>query len=221
MKEFNTTGDNNTDKIIITKRQASILTASMLLLCLSVFIVGYFIGKRSVIEDFSTKVAEDSLNDQIDYLLTSQALQQENNETKQEDAFKLDDVVNQIQKEENSLKTEEKQHIQIKKEQEIPASKVQQEKMPDAKPYAAYAQLIGFGNKKTALYFAARLKRHGIEVQIKTRISKTSKGIRKTWYQAVTQVIGDKKDLYAVVDKIKRLEHIRDIDIKIIDAQKP
>src|SRR4051812_41993289 len=73
MESFNSF---SSDQIILTKRQVSMIMTSMLLFCLFVFIVGFFLGKRAMIDDFSSKVTKEALHDQIDFLLTTQSLQE-------------------------------------------------------------------------------------------------------------------------------------------------
>ena len=47
-------------------------------------------------------------------------------------------------------------------------------------------------------------------------ISKTASGKQKTWYQAITPTYESTEELESQVSKIKRLEHIRGSDIKIV-----
>lgn len=59
--------------IYITKKQASITAAVLLLLGLLIFIAGYFWGKQSIIDGFTQKTSQESFNDQVDYMLTMQS----------------------------------------------------------------------------------------------------------------------------------------------------
>ena len=82
-----------------------------------------------------------------------------------------------------------------------------------------YACLIGFGTKNAANSFVTRLKKHHVPVILKTVISKTASGKARTWYQAITPTYDSASELQEVVNKVKRLEHIRDNDIKIVHVK--
>ncbi len=233
MERFNSF---SSDQIVVTKRQVSMIMASVLLFCLFVFIVGFFLGKRTVIDDFSSKVTKESLHDQIDFLLTTQSL-----ESSQENAAIIE-----------ATPTLEQAHAIITTtQQDAPISAIitadrQDKNMPahitaselytsrpenfpvlDTRPVITesvaldvknpqYAQLIGFGTKQAAQAFVTRLKKHNVPVILKTVISKTAAGKQRTWYQAITPTYESAQVLQDQVAKIKRLEHIRGSDIKIV-----
>jgi hypothetical protein len=226
MERFNSF---TSDQIMITKRQASMMMASMLLFCLFVFIVGFFLGKRAAIDDFSGKTTHQALHDQIDFLLTTQSLQSS------QDERGLDNNSTEFSSEFSSasfdvpvdtpiiLTQPEKQTIPVMVRQEPVAQEAifvaQTEEQLSNKVEAmrpAYAQLIGFGTKKAAQSFVARLKKHQVPVVLKTIISKTSSGKERVWYQAITPTYQSAQELQEQVAKVKRLEHIRDVDIKIM-----
>ncbi|MEX0672168.1 MAG: SPOR domain-containing protein [Candidatus Babeliales bacterium] len=71
------------------------------------------------------------------------------------------------------------------------------------------AQLVGYGTQKKALAFIERLKKSGIETILKTRVSTTAKGKKITWYQVTTQPYTDRHKLQSLIDRIVKLEHIR------------
>lgn len=231
MERFNSF---SSDQIIITKRQASMIMASMLLFCLFVFIVGFFLGKRSVIDDFSNKVTKDALHDQIDFLLTTQSLA-----SSQENAaiIEAEPVVEKV----DAIVTSQPQEIitpaiftqdramhanivvadnHVSRPQDFPV--LDDIKSVDAPVSVSeaknpqYAQLIGFGTKQAAQAFVTRLKKHNVPVILKTMMSKTASGKQRTWYQAITPTYESSQELQTQVAKIKRLEHIRGKDIKTV-----
>ena len=240
MERFNSF---SSDQIILTKRQASMIMASMLLFCLFVFIVGFFLGKRTTIDDFSSKVTKEALHDQIDFLLTTQSL-----ESSQESSFdKVTTDAAIIEAEplvhkELAIMTADVQAIATpvtisahKQEQAIITndnnfSRPQDFPVLESKPSTEesiipivsdvknpqYAQLIGFGTKQAAQAFVTRLKKHHVPVILKTMISKTASGKQRTWYQAITPTYESAQELQDQVSKIKRLEHIRGNDIKTV-----
>ena len=179
--------------IQITKRQASICSAAILLMFLFVFIVGYFLGKQSICENFVHRIDEDVVKDQVDYLVATQ-----NPQTVQ------DSVPSAKVSESTSDSDSDK----------VVAEKTLKHDVLPKERY--FVRLAGFGVKKTAQEFAARLKQRNIVVKIKTRKSKTASGKIRKWYQAVTDMYDSREILMRVVEKIKRLENIRNNDIKII-----
>ena len=228
MERFNSF---SSDQIIVTKRQASMFMASMLLFCLFVFSVGFFLGKRTHIDDFSSKVTKEALHDQIDFLLTTQSLQsseesfsggndliQPGIERQSQDLHTIikADTANQVvftaDRQEKNIRPENFPVLEDKKisDNQVGISSDSDIKKPQ------YAQLIGFGTKQAAQAFVTRLKKHNVPVILKTMMSKTAAGKQKTWYQAITPTYDTAQELQDQVSKIKRLEHIRGNDIKTV-----
>lgn len=225
MERFNSF---SSDQIILTKRQASMFMASMLLFCLFVFILGFFLGKRTVIDDFSANVSKEALHDQIDFLLTTQSFEssqedglpgnevdfQNNNDVHISfDAMQQDDI--KAPSQEKAFHTPVASSSHENNLAQLAAVTLSATQIEGAKT-RQYAQLIGFGTKQAAQAFVARLKKNNVPVVLKTMMSKTAAGKERTWYQAITPTYESEEELHAHVAKIKRLEHIRDKDIKII-----
>jgi len=236
MEQFNSFAQKHNDHIVLTKRQASMIMASMILCGLFVFIVGFFLGKRTVIEDFSLNITQNTLHDQIDFLLTSTSLQSINTSDSDTgfdeipvledvdkkgsliddadvsfeiivDSKKEDDVVSKAPIK-NTNKAQELIEIDIVNSDTI-GTKIDNQ----------YACLIGFGTKKAAQTFVTRLQKNNINLLIKTMISKTAAGKQKTWYQVVTPTCQSHNELHDIVHKVKRLERIRDSDIKYVHVK--
>ncbi len=225
--------------IYITKKQASITAAVLLLLGLLIFIAGYFWGKQSIIDGFTQKTSQESFNDQVDYMLTMQSfaakhglpMDDTRDDSKQEqDVEKLlgsmPDALEETDKEPlvqcgqigrvESVKSEISKSDGSKKVE--PTKKVQLPQAQDAvssEPRSAI--LAGFAKKTSALAMVQRLKKHKIDVEIKTRVSKSASGkVTKSWYQVVTKPYSSMDDLNAVITKIVSWEHIKRKDIKIV-----
>lgn len=233
MERFNSFAS---DQIVITKRQASMMMASMLLFCLFVFIVGFFLGKRAAIDDFSGRVSKQALHDQIDFLLTTQSLQSSQDESLQTTSpssefssasfdDQTDTPIITMQPEKVTtpvIITQEKMAPAIIIAQaEQQAIVTSQDRQADDRMMnkPQYAQLIGFGTKKAAQSFVARLKKHNVPVILKTVISKTASGKERVWYQAITPTYQTAHELQEQMAKVKRLEHIRDVDMKVVYAK--
>lgn len=210
---------NNSEKdhLYITRKQGTLFGVGILVICLFIFIIGYFLGKKSVMDEFSKKISKDSFVDQVEYAFATQALRQDDND--QEDDEENEDVVafDTASEQEkiipitsnHSLKTEEKPLITTQPEN----NSVVQAVVSDS---SCYAKLVGFGTKKAAVSFAERLKSHNIDVHIKTNISKTAQGKKRIWYQAITPEYPSMYALEQDINKIAKLEHIRKQDIQII-----
>ena len=80
--------------IYLTKKQASVSAAILVVLALLLFVGGYFWGKQSVIDGFTQKTSQESFNDQVDYLLTMQSFAAkhgvlpDNQETEEKEDYK-------------------------------------------------------------------------------------------------------------------------------------
>ena len=198
--------------ITISKRQASILIALFLLLALSVFIIGYFLGKKSMLDTLggnfeqeiekldqsAVKISteDDALDGVPDISLVTKD-------------FAFDDAQN----DDFQDKKEEEKEIVVAVKSEI----IKESKTPISEtPVKVYAQLIGFGSKQSAATFQNRLKVNNVNVIIKTRSSRTAKGRKRLWYQAVTPVFSSFEELEKVVKKIQKLEFLRTNDINIV-----
>lgn len=215
------------DQIIMTKRQVSMLMASMLLFCLFVFIIGFFFGKHAVIDTFSQTISQESLHDQIDFLLTTQSL----STSQQQDASITDmpenfasATVSKLENVENDTNLLSVQDADLKIT--VTDGDQQAHTQPVMLPVKTidvvdgstfwYAQLIGFSTKKAAQAFVNKLQKHQINLILKTMISKTAGGKQKVWYQAVTQSFNSKDQVAQLVKKVQKIEKIHDKDIKIV-----
>src|SRR5437870_4523171 len=56
---------SNDEGLFVPNRQLSIVVAGLLFLFFSCFMIGYFIGKRSAVEQFTQKMCQESFSDQI------------------------------------------------------------------------------------------------------------------------------------------------------------
>jgi hypothetical protein len=175
--------------LFVPNRQLSFIVALLFLLAFSIFMVGYFLGKKKMVEQFTTKVQQEAVADQIyTTMVTTAPFTQEQLTTNttfvQDNVFSAELVSNNVEQENTDVveKTSEQLY---------------------------YAQLIGFGTEKAAQGFVKKLAAKNIETEIKRRVSKTAKGHTSYWYQVVTAPYADKNDLSAVVDKIVKEENIK------------
>jgi hypothetical protein len=212
--------------ITISRRQASILVALFLFLALSVFIIGYFLGKKSLLDSLT-----DSFDQQIEQV--DQAAEAfEDIETAPEisavadETFAFDreqDVAEEPAAPVAAPNVPVEQAISasaIKKNLSRPVEPVSVEPEDAEAPVRVYAELIGFHSKQSAVAFQTRLAKKNIQVIIKTRSSRAVKGRVRYWYQAMTPVYPSFKELEETVKKIQKLEFIKTKDINIVHIKK-
>ncbi len=207
--------------INITKKQASITAALLVFLSILIFIAGYFWGKQSMLEEFTQKTSQESFNDQLDYLLTMQSFTAKHGPLPEptEEQEKIDaqntmpDALEETDKEKEEVVKPIEKTSQPKNKKEIKIEEVKTQTVPQGKHFAA---LAGFGKKSTADAMIQRLKKYKIDLELKTKVSKSAsaKGTR-TWYQVVTKNYPDKEEVQRLVDRIVALEHIKKSDVKI------
>lgn len=220
MEPHNSFMSSHKDQIVLSRRQASMIMASMVIVSLFIFITGYFLGKRTVIQDFSSNVTQSALHDQIDYLLTTQSLQSsKDDETSLDDEQELQEPESAQESMQLPTRIDAPKHETSHNSSTVQDVNKEEAINDDAKSSSQYACLIGFGTKPAANAFVARLKKHNVPVILKTVISKTASGKARTWFQAITPTYDSAQELQAVVNKVKRLEHIRDNDIKIVHVK--
>jgi len=221
VKSNNDTGCNSCKQnqgVFVNHRQTSWVLAGTLLLCFFVFIAGYFLGQKKVIERFTNKAEQDSLADKITSSIYSMY------DTKAE-VESLDSVEgNESPESEEPLTvadggTQEalETHAQpdVKKiEPSQSTSKAALNEIQNSAPQKQYyAELVGFGSLRAAQEFAERLQAKGISVIVKKRESRTAKGKKIAWYQAITHQFKERSELMALVDRLKQEERLKGVHI--------
>ena len=209
------------DHLYITRKQGTLFGAGILVICLFIFVIGYFLGKKSVMDEFSKKISKDSFVDQVEYAFATQALRQADND--QDEDEENEDVVAFDTENETPSQSAPAQNIMMdNKPEEKAISIVPSENSNSISTQTVpsesfcYAKLVGFGTQKAAISFAERLKQQKINVQIKTNISKTAQGKKRIWYQATTPEYSSIASLEQDINKIVKFEHIRKQDVQII-----
>ncbi len=133
--------------------------ALMLLLYVITFVAGYFLGKKSALEEFADQIKNESFSDKVYASFCS--LYEQPTEAIAGGASLADGVQEPpIEQRENNSK------------------------MDDGKTFVAH--LIGYGTEKQALAYHKTLERKGIAASVVARTSVSSQGKKKTWYQVVT-----------------------------------
>jgi hypothetical protein len=225
--------DMEKNGVFLTNRNISILISIVVLSLFFVFISGYFFGKKKTIDKFYSKVDKESLADQVYYSVCynygnddadqKQESTEENSSQEQQESSDLDRINNtvaQVDSAKLDVNLEGKSQVQEDDQnntQENNNSGSISNKSAndfDEKPKEEfYAELVGFGTKNSATAFCNRLKKDGINVILKKRVSRSSRGRIMSWYQAVTEKFDNKRDLIAFVDIIKDKENLKSVKI--------
>lgn len=189
--------------LYIPSRQLSWLVSGLLLLSFFIFMGGYFLGQKKVLEEFSAKLEQDSLSDKI-YSSLYALYDTQGEESSDDQAESSDDSVDQTKKSESG----ESNSASIAQ-----LNKTEQENKTPAATTNYYAQLAGFASAKPAYALAERLNQTNKIAIVKKHESKSSKGQIRYWYQVVTKPFDTKETLQQVVQQIKQKEHLKDIRI--------
>jgi len=184
--------------LFVPNRQLSFIVAALLLLSFCIFMTGYFLGKKNVVEQFTEKMQVEAFSDQVYAAVL--ATTQENEQQAENNLLVTDaDIADILPQSIN---------------QDIAVAQVE----ADAEQSALtryYAQLIGFGTEKSAQAFVKKLATKGIDTEIKKRVSTTAKGRTSYWYQVVTTAYTNKSDLSELVDRIAKEENIKGACIRV------
>lgn len=191
------------DHVVLNRRQASFVTAGLILVVGAAFITGYIIGQRKALQEFSDRLADESFTDKVRYALYSSYGTTATTGDEQED------LEEEVEKDDVVKDSEEKKTISKDNQEQAP-QKLATEQAP-IKQY--YAQLIGFGTQKAAEQFVETAQRYGLPMRIEKRVSKTAKGKAVAWYQVVTERFADKEELNRIVEKVKIAERLQQVKI--------
>lgn len=186
--------------LFLSKRQTTNIIAGVLFCGAGIFTVGYFRGKHDSIDIWSARLDQDMFADNI-YMSLCTMSESENAENEQEQ-----DMIAQIEEDaqENLLMQNLPQESTLA---QVSDTIVSQVTLPE-KSAQYYAELIGFGSKKSATAFVAKQAKKDIPLIIKERHSIGAKGKKVSWYQVVTPDYNDHQKLTAIVDRITKEEKL-------------
>jgi len=174
--------------IVLGAQHFGWVLASVILLNVGSFAIGYFWGKRTGAQEWSTAISRDAFADQIYNSLCLASVG--------EDVEKDEEVDNQ--------------------DNETTAQAGESEVTPEMgleMKTQHYAQLAGFSSLRNAEAFVVRLNKKHIPVLIKERVSRSAKGRSVKWYQVVTEPYEDQDALNSVVAILKKEEKLHDVRI--------
>lgn len=192
--------------LFVANRQLSFVVAILLFLAFAIFMTGYFLGKKKVVEQFAQEMHQEAFADKIYTSMLSATQEQDPTATA---LLVTDATVAEVI--DMPLSDTSSQSIN----QSIAIAEQEIVEVDRARDKLYYAQLIGFGTEKAAQLFVKKLSTKGIETELKKRVSKTAKGRTSYWYQVVTAAYSNKDDLVALVDKLAKEENIKDACIRV------
>ena len=173
------------DGLFVPARQVSMLAAGALTIAAVVFLGGYFIGKKHMMEHFVAQVEQDSFADQV-----------------YSSMYAMYD---------HDVPTSEEQEAEQTAAQEADGELVLSD---DLSPSEAYVgQLLSYHVRKYADGFVQKMAKKNISLEMHTRNSVTASGDTKEWYQVVTKPYTDRGELEVVVEQLSREEKIKGAQI--------
>ena len=180
----------------LSRRHASACVAGGILCLCFVFMLGYLVGQKHVVDQFVCCLEERSFAEQVYASLQAPP-------APLTCAREVSDPVAFC---DSSL-------VGLAQEVASPAVSdgVQGERCDSDKKY--YAQLIGFRTPQSAEAFAGRVRSHGTPVTVRKRVSTTSRGTTRNWYQVVSSTYHNREELEDVVDMISRKEKLKGVRI--------
>jgi len=204
--------------VFLNNRHMSWALSIILLLNFFIFMIGYFLGKKKVIDQLNHKIDQESLTDHVYssmYALYDNKVQPGISDN----AEPGDETTEAETSEEQSVEQAVDAAAQVKV---LESEEALAEESPrnvaevitvknDGHEY--YAQLVGFGNERAAQQFVRKLAQRDITAHIKQRPSRTAKGRTIYWYQVITESFAKKEELLTLVETIKRREKLHDVRI--------
>lgn len=200
--------------LLLDKRQLSRIASAIIIILFCVFVAGYYLGKRTALQEFSQAVEQGSFSDHIFSSMCS--MYEAKDEPSGEEAEVSDVTEQQAPAEVAPVDTPDAAESAVKNTVQPVADEAAQVAESSAIHQKYYAQLAGFGTQQAAQKLTQRLAQRGITTHVKKRPGKTPKGRKTTWYQVVTPTYNDKEELTQITGLIQRLEHIK--DIRIVNA---
>ena len=186
--------------LIIDRKKVSVLAAGFITLIATSFMIGYFKGYKNNLENKKIEVLKESLNDQAIFnltLATHDKIQEVN----------LEPVLLADLEEAQNLEIKTLPNIKLPEDLTVKKPETNSNQISNKK---AYAQLVGYGNKKIAKEFFNKLKNKGYPVIFKERAGSNN----KLWYQIVTEVM-PKNELIILNKKLTNAEKIKPVILEL------
>jgi len=199
--------------LFIAQRELSWVVAALISTALFVFLAGYFWGQRRAVSTLLEKIEKESFADKVTYsLYTMNGKYQPDDQDEEDDDQDSDD-------ETPSETVTQTQQAPVDVVNPIGDITDVSQTIDAHEPIVTYmAPLVGFGSLSSANQFMQKVKKSGIDVSVKKRVSKTPKGKTVAWYQVVTGEYADKNEIEHVVMRLSEKENLK--NVKIVEIKK-
>ena len=190
--------NNETEKnIAVTARQLIVALAFSVVLACFIFIAGYFLGKKRAAQEFSYRIDQDSLADQIYSSLCALYDSKENEISQEQEEVDEESPPSSSEISENTFSQADSH-----------------EPLRGGTQYRAI--IAGFSASKVGAGkdLVARLTNCGYPAELVERFSRT-KGKTVVWYQVATKPYESSLALENVKSKIAKLAHVAPMSIHI------
>ena len=212
--DYSSNSGDSGSGIFLTIRQLSIIIALFLFISIGFFIAGYFWGQKNIIETVTGNLERESFEDRVTSSIISFNDSSDDAATEEKTDEEKVESQEEVSKEEKTEKPAEVSLLVGAAE-----SMQKQEEKKNTKPVVesdknlVYRAQIAGGNKKAMIQLQQRLKKRGVTVEIRRRRGKTSAGKTIVWHQSVSEVFDNKAELEDLIEKIKRTEKLKDVNI--------
>ena len=179
--------------LFVPARQVNMLSAGALIIAAVVFMGGYFIGKKHMMEQFVAQVETDSFADQV---YSSMCVLY--------DADTGGESMLLVAADRDPSSLDELRRTSDDEGEPLPVQNAK-----DSVNLPAYVgQLLSYHVRRYADVFVQKLAKKNIPLEVRIRKSVTANGEAKEWYQVVTKPYTDRHELEVVVEQLSREEKI-------------
>lgn len=196
----------------LTQQQLAALASALIFMAFVLFMAGYYWGRRSIMNQFSEQLQQESFADKIySSMVTLYDIPEEVRDAvpldvgPHEESTKLD-----IQ---SGTVTGEAQPEVFSSDGSSPdGSSSEASEQERILPTRYYAALIGFGTCSAAHIYARKLQERDIPVRVIQRESKTARGKKRLWFQVVTEPM-EKEKLEDIVQHLSVRDALSGIEV--------
>ena len=188
--------------LFIPARQVSGAIVAVLAVAAVLFMSGYVVGKKQVVEELMAQVEHDVFADQIYSSMCS-----------------LYDAGSSLERIACAIpKRQEGEHECSLEDVSSEESLVQDELSGGCPPADApfyVGQLLSYHARHYADAFVQKVARKHIPLEVRTRKSVTAAGKTKKWYQVVTKPYSDRQELERIIEQVAYEENIKGVKIVV------
>lgn len=200
----------NVDKALhLNQRQISHLIVFLLFAGFFIFMLGYYLGKKMVIEDnYSQGLMSNTASSIINAVEDFKSPSEQNESIENDDFFNSSSA--DAEKKNNESSGAEENNL---KENIIKPLHSAVEKDKSITNIYYCGQLAGFGTERAAEKYLDDIKKKGFAARLVKRKSHAVNGIERTWYQVTTPYLNSKGELEETISKMKKARLCNSVEI--------